>query len=94
MHREGPLPPLKLTGEGHETLEHWPARSNPDHALTLRPRLALACVVRKTNPYLAYDLGVTKHTLRKCCSYFLAKRLGGLLNGRDRTRRGTSRTPT
>ena len=84
-----PIPPLELTDDERETLERWARRPTTAQALALRARVILGCAVDETNTRVARQLRVTKQTVGKWRSRFLAKRLDGLL---DDPRPGAPRT--
>jgi transposase len=84
-----PIPPLALTDDERETLERWARRPTTAQALALRARVILGCAVDETNTRVARQLRVTKQTVGKWRSRFLAKRLDGLL---DDPRPGAPRT--
>ncbi|HEX9748790.1 MAG TPA: IS630 family transposase [Methylomirabilota bacterium] len=84
-----PIPPLTITNEERETLERWARRPTTGQAVAQRARLILGCATGRTNTRVAYDLRVTKQTVGKWRTRFLAKRLDGLL---DEPRPGAPRT--
>jgi transposase len=83
-----PIPPLTLTDEERATLERW-ARRPTAQALAQRARVILGCAADQTNTRVARTLQLTKQTVGKWRSRFLAKRLDGLL---DDPRPGAPRT--
>jgi transposase len=84
-----PTPPLALTDDERETLERWARRPTTAQALAQRARVILACAADETNTRVARQLRLTKQTVGKWRSRFLAKRLDGLL---DDPRPGAPRT--
>jgi hypothetical protein len=81
MRRLGrPIPALELSTEEREALEHWARRPTTAQATALRARLILGCAAGKTNTRVARELRVTKQTVGKRRSRFVAKRLDGLLD--------------
>jgi transposase len=92
MRRLGrPIPALQLSAEERGALEHWARRPKTAQATALRARLILGCAAGKTNTLVAQELRVTKQTVGKWRSRFVAKRLDGLL---DAPRPGAPRTVT
>jgi len=78
-HRPGPkLPELALTDDERATLERWARRRNSSQALALRCRIVLACAEGHSNQAVADRLGVSKPTVTKWRSRFVARRLEGL----------------
>src|SRR5712692_2429200 len=75
-----PIPPLTITNEERETLERWARRPTTGQAVAQRARLILSCATGRTNTRVAHDLHVTKQTVGKWRTRFLAKRLDGLLD--------------
>jgi transposase len=92
MRRLGrPVPVLELSADERGALENWARRPKMARATALRARLILGCAAGKTNTAVARELRVTKQTVGKWRSRFVAKRLEGLL---DEPRPGTPRTVT
>src|SRR5215218_855042 len=90
--RRGPkLPELALTDDERATLERWARRRNSSQALALRCRIVLACAEGHSNQAVADRLGVSKPTVTKWRSRFVARRLEGLA---DEPRPGAARTIT
>ena len=90
--RRGPkLPELALTEEERATLERWARRRNSSQALALRCRIVLACAEGASNAAVAARLGISKPTVTKWRSRFVARRLEGLA---DEPRPGAARTIT
>ncbi len=84
-----PIPPLTITDEERETLERWARRPTTAQAVAQRARLILSCAAGRTNTRVAHDLQLTKQTIGKWRTRFLATRLDGLL---DEPRPGAPRT--
>ena len=84
-----PIPPLTITNEERETLERWARRPTTGQAVAQRARLILSCAAGQPNTRVAHDLHLTKQTVGKWRTRFLAKRLDGLL---DEPRPGAPRT--
>jgi transposase len=90
--RRGPkLPVLALTDEERTTLERWARRASSAQALALRCRIVLACAEGHSNQAVAERLGISRPTVTKWRSRFLARRLDGLA---DEPRPGAARTIT
>jgi len=84
-----PIPPLTLTDPEREVLQRWTRRPTTAQALAQRARVILECAADETNTRVARKLRLTKQTVGKWRSRFLAKRLDGLL---DDPRPGAPRT--
>ena len=84
-----PIPPLTLTDPEREMLQRWTRRPTTAQALAQRARVILECAADETNTRVARKLRLTKQTVGKWRSRFLAKRLDGLL---DDPRPGAPRT--
>lgn len=91
MRRGRPTPPVVLTLEERETLERWARRPTSTQAVAQRARMILACAAGQPNTAVAQHLRLTKQTVGKWRTRFLAKRLDGLL---DEPRPGAPRTIT
>lgn len=89
MRRGRPIPPLTLTDPEREVLQRWTRRPTTAQALAQRARVILECAADETNTRVARKLRLTKQTVGKWRSRFLAKRLDGLL---DDPRPGAPRT--
>jgi transposase len=90
--RRGPkLPELALTDEERTTLERWVRRRTSSQALALRCRIVLACAEGLSNAEVVKRLGVSRPTVTKWRSRFVARRLEGLA---DEPRPGAARTIT
>jgi transposase len=88
--RPGPkLPELALTNDERATLQRWARRRNSSQALALRCRIVLACAEGHSNQAVADRLGISKPTVTKWRSRFVARRLEGLA---DESRPGAART--
>ena len=86
-----PIPVLTLSDNERETLERWTRRPTTAQALAQRARLVLACASGRTNTQVARELRLTKQTVGKWRSRFLAARLDGVL---DEPRPGAPRRIT
>jgi transposase len=84
-----PIPPLTITDEEREVLDRWARRPTTAPALAQRARVILECAADRTNTQVARRLRLTKQTVGKWRTRFLAKRLDGLL---DEPRPGAPRT--
>src|SRR5918995_5067039 len=90
--RRGPkLPELALTDEERATLQRWAGRASSGQALALRCRIVLACAEGLSNAEVVKRLGVSRPTVTKWRSRFVAHRLEGLA---DDPRPGAARTIT
>jgi transposase len=86
-----PIPPLTVAPSERDTLERWARRAKTAQAVAQRARLILGCAAGKTNTVVAHELRLTKQTVGKWRTRFLARRLDGLL---DEPRPGAPRTIT
>ena len=75
-----PIPLLRLTDDEREALERWTRRPTTAQALAQRARVILACASGRTNTRVACELRLTKQTVGKWRSRFVAARLDGLLD--------------
>src|SRR5262249_27416894 len=75
-----PIAMLTLTDEERDMLERWARRPTTAQALAQRARVVLACARGQTNTRVAHELRLTKQTVGKWRSRFLAARLDGLLD--------------
>src|SRR6266508_5731809 len=75
-----PIPMLTLSDEERDTLERWARRPTTAQALAQQARVVLACASGSTNTRVARELRLTKQTVGKWRSRFLATRLDGLLD--------------
>jgi transposase len=90
--RRGPkLPELALTEDERATLQRWARRATSSQALALRCRIVLACAEGVSNAEVVKRLGVSRPTVTKWRSRFVARRLEGLA---DEPRPGAARTIT
>ena len=90
--RRGPkLPELALTEDERATLQRWARRAKSSQALALRCRIVLACAEGASNAAVAERLGISRPTVTKWRSRFVARRLEGLA---DEPRPGAARTIT
>jgi transposase len=86
-----PTPRLNVSPSEREKLEGWSRRRKTAQALALRARVILLCAAGKSNTHVAEELGVTKQTVGKWRTRFLARRIDGLL---DEPRPGAPRRIT
>ena len=90
--RRGPkLPELALSEDERATLQRWARRARSSQALALRCRIVLACAEGVSNAEVVKLLGVSRPTVTKWRSRFVARRLEGLA---DEPRPGAARTIT
>ena len=90
--RRGPkLAELALTDDERATLQRWARRASSGQALVLRCRIVLACAEGLSNAEVAGRLGISRPTVTKWRSRFVARRLEGLADG---PRPGAARTIT
>jgi transposase len=75
-----PKAALTLTDEERDTLTRWSRRAKSAQALALRARIVLACAEGLSNVEVAGRLGVTRPTVGKWRSRFVADRLDGLVD--------------
>ena len=87
--RGAPLAELVLDDGERETLERWARRPSSAQALALRCRIVLACAEGGSNTEVAERLGVSRMTVGKWRTRFVANRLDGL---HDEPRPGAPRT--
>jgi transposase len=80
MARGPQAPVVTLTGGERETLERWSRRPTTAQALAERARIVLGAATGASNTALAADLQLTRPTITKWRTRFVAKRLDGLLD--------------
>lgn len=80
MGRGRQLTELKLTVHENHQLVEWTRRHKTSQALALRARIVLACAQGADNSAVARRCRVTRQTVGKWRSRFLAQRLDGLLD--------------
>jgi transposase len=78
--RGRPKDELVLTDEEHQTLSGWARRRKSSQALALRSRIVLACASGLTNAEVAAAERVSRPTVGKWRSRFIAARLDGLVD--------------
>jgi transposase len=89
--RGRPKAELVLTDEERETLTRWARRAKSSQRLAIRSRVVLECATGATNGQVAQRLQVSRPTVGKWRSRFVAERLDGLI---DEPRPGAPRTIT
>jgi transposase len=72
------LEPLVLSDAERRILRGWATRRKTAQGLALRARIVLACAEGRSNIAVAARLGISRTTVRKWRSRFLARRLDGL----------------
>jgi transposase len=85
------LEPLVLSDTERRILQGWATRRKTAQGLALRARIVLACAEGRSNVAVAARLGISRTTVTKWRSRFLARRLDGL---GDEPRPGVPRTIT
>ncbi len=83
------LVPLVLSDDERRVLEGWSRRRKTAQALALRSRIVLACAEQNSVSAVAGELGISRTTVGKWRSRFVAARLEGL---NDEPRPGRPRT--
>jgi transposase len=89
MRRGRVLPQLVLNVEENNQLIEWTRRHKTSQALATRARIILGCASGASNSEVACNLRLTKQTVGKWRSRFIARHLDGLL---DEPRPGAPRT--
>ena len=79
---------LTLSPTERETLENWSQRRSTSQALALRAKIILACSQPQPNVGIASQLGISRDTVAKWRSRFIAAGLAGL---QDASRPGAPR---
>ncbi|MEV6712767.1 IS630 family transposase [Lentzea sp. NPDC051208] len=85
------LPVLVLSDDESSVLRGWTRRRKTAQALALRARIVLRCAEGGSNSEIAAELGISRATVAKWRSRFVADRLDGVL---DEPRPGRPRTIT
>src|SRR6059036_3115683 len=91
MRRGRPILVLRLAPPEREALERWSRRPKMAQVLAQRARIVLACAAGAANADVAVQMRVTRQTVGKWRSRFVARRLEGL---RDEPRPGAPRRIT
>ncbi|MFG1886239.1 IS630 family transposase [Micromonospora sp. NPDC049102] len=78
--RGRPKAELVLSDAERETLQNWARRAKSAQALALRCRIVLACADGLSNQDVAAQLGVSRPTVGKWRTRFVARRLDGLMD--------------
>lgn len=89
--RGRPLSAITVSESDRDVLERWVRRPKTAQALARRARIVLACAEGKPNGVVAEELGVTRQTVGKWRTRFLALGIDGLL---DEPRPGAPRSIT
>jgi len=88
-----PIPVLRLTDDEREALERWTRRPTTAQALAQRGRVILACASGRTNTRVARELCLTKQTVGKWRSRFVAPGSTDCSMSRAPVPRGASAMP-
>lgn len=91
MRKGRPIARLLLSPSERQTLEGWTRRRTSAQALALRSRVILLAATGRSNTEVSHALRITKQTVGKWRSRFVARRLEGLL---DEPRPGAPRRIT
>src|SRR5437868_14412624 len=75
------LEPVVLTDEERSVLSGWSRRRKTAQALALRSRIVLRCAEGCSIGEVATEVGVSRNTVSKWRSRFVADRLAGLSGG-------------
>lgn len=78
--RGRPKAVLVLSAEHREALERWARRPKTSQALALRARIVLRCAEQADNRLVAHSLGITRQTVGRWRTRFIAQGPDGLLD--------------
>lgn len=80
MRKGRPIPRVILSPSERQSLEGWTRRRTSAQALALRSRVILLAATGRSNTEVAHALRITKQTVGKWRSRFVARRLDGLVD--------------